>query len=350
VSDDIDVVPHTRVVRNVGQSVIRLPKLTLPTFSGDPLQFQMFWDSFEAAVHNNVDLTGAQKLHYLRAQVLGDAAQVIDNFPLIDKNYTHSVDLLKKRFGQPYKLVNAHMDALMNLPKPVNNLTSLQTFHDKLESHMRALQSLGKSHNTYSAMLTPMVRGKLPNDLKKQFARDHSSGEWSIKDVMDSILTEIRVLEVGQYSSGFSRELHSSTASFHTAAGKPPGQKEKKEAVCTYCKGPHTANHCTVVKGHQQRVSIVKTAGLCFNCLAHHRVSQCTSHRRCKRCNQKHHTSLCPSTDPKPPQPSSHSVQPPTGTQSLPSSMSSNTQLPNPPSSQVPILTAVAKHSPSIVS
>ena len=51
------VVPHTHVVHNVGQSVIRLPKLTLPTFSGDPLQFQMFWDSFEAAVHNNVNLT-----------------------------------------------------------------------------------------------------------------------------------------------------------------------------------------------------------------------------------------------------------------------------------------------------
>jgi len=83
-------------------------------------------------------------------------------------------------------------------------------------------------------------------------------------------------------------------------------------------------------------VSIVKTAGLCFNCLAHH---QCTSHGHCKRCNQKHHTSLCPS---KPPQPSSHSVQPPTGTQPLPSTMPSNTQTPNPPINKYQYL--LAKH------
>ena len=214
--------------------------------------------------------------------------------------------LLKERFGQPYKLVNAHMDALMNLPKPVNNLDSLQVFHDRLESHMRALQSLGKSSDTYCAMLTPMVLGKLPTDLRKQFARDHNSGEWTIQDVMACILKEIRVLEVGQYSNGFTKDAHSIATSFHTALGKPVGQREKREPLCTYCKGSHTANQCTVVKDHQQRTSIVKGAGLCFNCLAHRRVSQCTSRRRCMQCNQKHHTSLCPPTiapanNPQPP-------------------------------------------------
>jgi len=56
--------PHTQthnMGKSVGQYVTRLPKLTLPSFSGNPLEFQIFWDSFEAAVHNNVGLTGAQK-------------------------------------------------------------------------------------------------------------------------------------------------------------------------------------------------------------------------------------------------------------------------------------------------
>ena len=85
---------HTPVVHNVRQSVCQLRKLTIPTFSGDSLQFQTFWDSFEAAIHNNKGLTGIQKFHYLRAQLLGDAAHVIDNLPLTDKNYEHSVALL----------------------------------------------------------------------------------------------------------------------------------------------------------------------------------------------------------------------------------------------------------------
>ena len=35
----------------------RLPKLSLPTFSGDPLTWQAFWDSFFAAIHSNPSLS-----------------------------------------------------------------------------------------------------------------------------------------------------------------------------------------------------------------------------------------------------------------------------------------------------
>ena len=41
-----------------GHSSSRLPKLSLPTFSGNPLNWPTFWDSFEAAVHKNPHLTG----------------------------------------------------------------------------------------------------------------------------------------------------------------------------------------------------------------------------------------------------------------------------------------------------
>ena len=35
------------------QSTSRLPKLSLPTFNGNSLHWQTFWDSFDAAVHSN---------------------------------------------------------------------------------------------------------------------------------------------------------------------------------------------------------------------------------------------------------------------------------------------------------
>ena len=38
---------------------------------------------------------------------------------------------------------------------------------------------------------------------------------------------------------------------------------------------------------------LVKKHNLCFNCLALHKVSQCSSKHRCKVCNKKHHTGLC---------------------------------------------------------
>ena len=76
----------------------RLPELTLPMFSGHPLEWLTFWDSFRAAIHSNPNLSGVQKFNYLKAQLQGDAAKVITGFPLSDHNYLHAVVILQERF------------------------------------------------------------------------------------------------------------------------------------------------------------------------------------------------------------------------------------------------------------
>ena len=38
---------------HIVNTTVRLPRLDLPTFSGNTLEWQTFWDGFEAAVHNN---------------------------------------------------------------------------------------------------------------------------------------------------------------------------------------------------------------------------------------------------------------------------------------------------------
>ena len=81
----------THHTNEVFEYATRLPKLNLPYFSGNPLTWQTFWDSFSAAVHNNPKLTGVQKFNYLRAQLRGDATKVIAGFPLTDANYQHSI-------------------------------------------------------------------------------------------------------------------------------------------------------------------------------------------------------------------------------------------------------------------
>ena len=66
-------------------------------------------------------MTGVQKLSYLQAQLHGDAARVIAGFQLTNDNYGHSVTLLKDRFGQVYKQVEAHMQAFIDFPNPSNS-------------------------------------------------------------------------------------------------------------------------------------------------------------------------------------------------------------------------------------
>ena len=47
------------------------------------------------------------------------------------------------------------MQALLDLTSPTNSLAALQLFHDSVESHIRSLSSLGKSHDTYGSLLVP---------------------------------------------------------------------------------------------------------------------------------------------------------------------------------------------------
>ena len=95
-------------------AISHLLKLTLPTFCEDPLAWQTFWDSFNAAVHANPSLSGVHKFNYLKIQWQCDAAGTIAGLPLTELNYQHWIALLVEWFGQPHKLVSAHMQTLLD--------------------------------------------------------------------------------------------------------------------------------------------------------------------------------------------------------------------------------------------
>ena len=177
------------------QSVSRLPKLSLPTFNGDPLSWQTFWDSFVAAVDSSPVLSGVQKFTYLRAQLQGEAARAVAGFPLTDGNYLHSVEILKERFGETQTIVNAHMQALMDLPLPKNTMKDLRAFYDSIEGHIRSLIALGTTPESYGAMLIPAMLGKLPAEVRRNLAREQQRPGWTVESFRETLSKEIRILE-----------------------------------------------------------------------------------------------------------------------------------------------------------
>ena len=52
-----------------------------------------------------------------------------------------------------------------------------------MKTHIRGLESLGKSHNNYGDLLVPIVLGKLPHQITTNLARDHDSPEWQFKGI-----------------------------------------------------------------------------------------------------------------------------------------------------------------------
>ena len=195
------------------------------------------------------------------------------------------------------------MKALLEMPSPTNSLASLRIFYDSVESHIRGLSSLGKSEHSYGGILVPVPLGKLSPDIRRNLAREHSNSQWILADLMTAILKEIRVLESGLYDS-HNPMSRSTATSLHINSSDPAKKQhrdndnKKRQQQCVFCKKNHSAHNCDVVTDYQKRINIVKEGRLCYNCLAHHRMSQCTSKFRCRKCKQKHHTSLCSSDSP----------------------------------------------------
>ena len=181
------------------EPVSRLPKLNLPIFTGDPLTWQGFRDSFDAAVHNNPMLDDIQKFNYLQAQLQGDAARVIAGLPLTSANYNNAMSLLIERFGQPHKIINAHMQALLDIANPVSSLSSLQLFYDTIEGHIRGLAALGKPEESYGALLNPIVLGKLPIETQRNLAREHGSLEWTPRNIKGNQSARVRFFYQSNY-------------------------------------------------------------------------------------------------------------------------------------------------------
>ena len=86
------------------------------------------------------------ELGYLKVQLQADAARTIAGLPLFEANYYHVITILQDRYGQHHKIVNAHMQALLEMPSSLNNFASLHTFYDTVESHIWGLSHLANQN------------------------------------------------------------------------------------------------------------------------------------------------------------------------------------------------------------
>ena len=83
-------------------------------------------------------------------------------------NYDAAVVLLKERYGDPQNIINAHMDALVNLLSVENSrdLQSLRRLYDEVEANVRALSALGRNIEEYGGLLLSLMFHKIPVEFR----------------------------------------------------------------------------------------------------------------------------------------------------------------------------------------
>ena len=70
----------------------KLPKLELKKFTGNPIEWYPFWESFESAVHKDSNLSGVDKFNYLKSLLTGTTQSVVAGLALTCANYEKAVE------------------------------------------------------------------------------------------------------------------------------------------------------------------------------------------------------------------------------------------------------------------
>lgn len=270
---------------------VKLPAIELPTFDGNYANWVSFKDLFDATVGKNTQLSGAQKLQYLKSSLQGEPANLIKAMSITDANYNESWTLLNERYENKREIVHSLISKFLNY-KHLNSecAQELQALLDCVSESLRALKVLSCPTDKWDDLLIVILVNKLDPATRR---------EWAIRQTGTTLPT---FDEFSKYLSGHIRGLLATGANNNNIFKQRPRQVKVHHAgsepstSCVICSGGNHFHHkCHVLhsKSPSERSALVKQQRLCFNCLSKdHPVKKCLSKSTCRKCGKRHHTLL----------------------------------------------------------
>ena len=291
---------------NNKKAVVKLPKLTVKSFYGDPTNWQEFIDTFNVAIHENEDLSPIEKFTYLKGYIGGDAAKSLEGLKLTSSNYEHAREILEERFGQKQVIIGKHMNNLLDLPRVKSSyqVKELRALYDKITVNIRGLSAYDVSSKQFSPMLVPIIMQKLPQDIKLELSKSLKKKDWNLDEIVELFKSEIEARESccnevdhqkdqnQRYGNNKSIPAKSNT---RLTTENLLATSETKNVSCRFCKQNHYSDKCTVVTDLAARREIIISGKLCFRCFSpKHAIRNCRSNGKCFKCSSnRHHTSIC---------------------------------------------------------
>ena len=271
-------------------SSIALPKLQLPTFSGDSIEWRPFWSQFQAAVHET-SIPDVQKLTHLVACLRSSALDAVRGMPIVGDNYSSAVTFLRERFGDPSALIGLYAAKLVSCPSiddgAVNDYRSMiDTFTASLRE-IRALSeevlSKDPTASLQDLILAPLLPLKLPPSSRLEWTRKYSdpARRFDLGELLDFAQKEVDNL----------RSIAPATPRAVREAKQRPEKAPRSATSALLARQPQVPR-IKDLPSHA-RLGAVRTHRLCFVCFSpRHAASQCSATRCCDLCSSRHHTLL----------------------------------------------------------
>lgn len=308
------------------RATAKLPKLQLPTFSGDLKDWPNFHSLFKSTIHSQDNLTGTEKLQYLRSFLQGTPLTLIEHLHLSNDNYTLAYNILVKRYQNKRTLASFYLNHILEFsPLQRSSLEGLRKHLEVFQTNVSALDQLNLV-NVGDFFMFHFAFLSLDPETRKSFENKSSNVDVpSFESLMKFVQEQVQVFEISQQqlpkssnsknfssdvrqpqkyllpSSNFKPKSFVSTTIPNHNHYSPQLNKfssnlptNSSTSQCSYCKESHPLHHCPKFssKPVSERRDIVRNLQKCFNCLNNHSVRLCNSHSRCRHCGKSHHTLL----------------------------------------------------------
>ncbi|XP_055542601.1 uncharacterized protein LOC129728208 [Wyeomyia smithii] len=279
-------------------SDLKLPRMNMPVFSGNYLEWQSFYDLFDSLVHKNVMLKDSQKLYFLKTNLAGEAASLISHLKIEDANYRTALDKLKTRYDKPREIANQHIKRFLVQP----TLTSpssygLRSLHDVSDEVIRALQAMNREDR--DTWLLYILSEKIDPDTKQLWCQkiaEMDEENINLQCFLKFIESRSFALQSSQPPRTKTNVPFKQPSKFQPPCKSASAFVATNSTSCNVCnKQNHQLYQCGkfLHMNHEDRITHVNRMKLCNNCLKVHPGERCQS-GTCRKCNSFHHTLLHP--------------------------------------------------------
>ena len=288
-----------------------MPNQEVRKFDGDYTMYHLFIRSFESVISSRLTSDG-ERLHYLEQYTVGRANEIVRACLHLDpsEGYKRAREMLKKRYGNPERIVTAFVDRVLNW-KDIgrDDVEGLDEFSVMLASCRNAVSCVPHGASELQNPETMRkILNKLPFNVQDRWRREaddimtRKGREVTFNDLVNYIEREARVMKNPLFGKHLfsNREKDKTPRAKNNSANIQAEQRvghrascnnTKGTLACWYHKGSHIVDNCDQIRSmaHQEKIDTVRKLGLCFGCLrSGHRSKDCRSRKTCEDCQGNH--------------------------------------------------------------
>uniref|UniRef100_A0A914P062 Peptidase aspartic putative domain-containing protein n=1 Tax=Panagrolaimus davidi TaxID=227884 RepID=A0A914P062_9BILA len=272
-----------------------IPKIDIPKFDGNYLEWYSFWQRFEYAIHKK-PYPKVEKLISLFGLLSGRALEEVKGFTVSEENYDSIVEILINRFGNKSLIINELYVKLRDIECAKSTPESLRSTINMICNICRQLENLGVDIDNGSMKMD--IIAKLPDKegdkLKWLLITDPQNA------TMDDLMKKMKNIALKAELASKKKPMFETKSQnrFQPIISKSvtnfkPTVTDGK-IKCNLCDEPHYTSKCPKYVTVDDKTKQLRARNFCTRCCGrNHDIKGCYSKIVCASCQGNHHTCLC---------------------------------------------------------